>query len=991
MAISIPVATGSDYRCEAGGTVEITVQPIEGATFAATVEENKGSARVNGTTITYTAHSPVSTESVNVSITASKADPAETSEALVVPVTVEVASEEPTPSTTTLVLTPADSVTVTLDGEPVEVLVETNADDFTVEGNDDSKLTVQKESGKITLLGIEQGVVNLTIRATAAESTEAVKTLAVTIREASQVVVVAPVLTDSGEKSVNENESIVIAFNTVEGGTLNASVEGGEANGTVSVDGFNVTYTAPAVEGSKVVVVKATVSKDGETSAETSVNVNVVDVPVSEPEVVETTLSVNVSQDPILVGDRVRVEVETNASDYTVNEFNTDVATYDKSTNTITCHAEGDARFIFRATAENSIEKTAEINIKVKTKVMLEVIPSTITINQFEESIDFLINTDADAVSAVVTNEDIATYDSETRKVTGVAVGSTEITFTGSKANKVDTSVVVPITVNEEVIYIPKLLSNQTSVVGGDVLDLRFVTPQTGATLSARVENEEAGTVRVDGDTVYFESKNVTENKLSTVYVKTVKGVKESAEITVPVLVTARPKTKITIEGPSKLKVGDSYDYKVVTEASSFVIESSAPDIAAVENDLVVAKAAGEVVITARATAANKLEGTATITATVTEKVKGTKPRLLTDPSRLTIERAKELTLEFQLVTNEVLVGEVDPSLGSISIVNNIATVYLLPNVVSDTVLFTFKALSVDNVESDPLEVTVTVNKLKDLMPVPVTPVVNKIKIEENMSYEVLLNTSLAGIKYKLFANPNNIVDVNTQTMTIIGNTAGDGYITIVASAIGYDNNIINIPVTVTEDPDEEVPEVPENPDQTGPEEISEQAISDLLNKKGIPVREKLDTIKKSGPLAFKAIVNKLDSYNEQMNPAVSNLDNKQCANKNFELYTMIKNATNVADNSSFSLRFDIINLYFKEYKNEAFDEFALFRADDAWTWGDDSLQTYQNLITIITSLCDITTRANNIRTIDVAGSLNKSNIDLTLLSKQNIVGYYTE
>ncbi|EPU3828951.1 hypothetical protein ACVWU4_000932 [Campylobacter coli] len=970
-----PVITSSNHKCPPAGTVNITVQEVEGVTFTASVKESdKGSVQVNGTTITYTAHSPAATDTANVVVKATK--DGQESEAVEVPVEVVVSYITLNPNTITVEK-----------GKQATATITTNVASISRHSADQSKVTSTGDKTQITVTGVEvsEGAVNVTLTGTADGGSEVSVQLPVTVTAPAVVTPDAPVLTEPGDKEVNESTELVIAFNNVDGATLNAEVVGGAENGTANVEGFNVKYQAPAVDADKDVVVNVTVSKDGQTSTATAVNVKVKNVPN------ETQLEVSVNKDPIIVGDKVVVTINTNAADYTVNEINQDVATFDKATKTITCHKEGAARFVFRATAQGLGEKTAELNIVVKQYVFLEVIPSSVTVRQNEESIDLLINTNGDVVNAVVTNEGVATYNRETKKVTGVTVGSTEITFTASKAGKVDRVVTVPVTVEEEVIYIPKLLTTNTSVVSGDTLDLRFATPQKGATLSARVENEEAGTVRVDGDTVYFESKQLDESKLALVYVKTVKDTKESAEISVPVLVTVRPKTKITIEGPSSLKIGDKYDYKVVTEASSFVIESSDPAIAAVEGDFVVPKAVGKVTITAKATAANKLEGTASIEATVTEKVKGTTPKLLTDQSRLTTERAKELVLEFQLVNGETLQGKVDPALGAINVVNNTASVYLLPDVVSDTVQMSFTSLSKDNVASDALDVTINVNKLKDLNPVPVKPVATKIKIEENMSYVVLMDTALAGIKYKLFANPTSIVDVNTQTMTIIGANKGEGHITVVASSIGYDNNVINIPITVTEDPDEELPDIPENPDEPGKEEMTEQEISDLLLQKGVPVREKFDTIKKKGPAAFQAIVNKLDSYNEQMNPATSSLDSKQCANKNFELYTMIKNATNVSDNSSFNLRFDIINLYFKEYKDEAFDEFALFRADDAWTWGQNSLETYQNLITIITSLCDITTRANNIRTIDVPKTINDVNSDLTQLSKQNIIGYYSE
>ena len=181
--------------------------------------------------------------------------------------------------TTTLELNPNTSVDVTI-GTPVDVTVTTNATDFTVESSVIENATVSKGEGKFTIEGLKAGESIITVSATADGGEEETATITVTV---SEPVVVskpdAPVLTESGSKEVNEGSELTIGFNNVEGVTLQATVEGGDSNGTVVVEGFNVKYTAPAVDGDKDVTIHVTANKDSQVSDPTDVVVSVKDVP----------------------------------------------------------------------------------------------------------------------------------------------------------------------------------------------------------------------------------------------------------------------------------------------------------------------------------------------------------------------------------------------------------------------------------------------------------------------------------------------------------------------------------------------------------------------------------------------------------------------------------------------------------------------------------------------------------------------------------------
>ena len=175
----------------------------------------------------------------------------------------------------------------------------------------------------------------------------------------------------------------------------------------------------------------------------------------------------------------------------------------------------------------------------------------------------------------------------------------------------------------------------------------------------------------------------------------------------------------------------------------------------------------------------------------------------------------------------------------------------------------------------------------------------------------------------------------------------------------------------------------------------SEPQIKVILNKTGITVREKLDLIKYSGPTSLKEAVDKLDKYETAMNPEIEIKDSYVGATNNYSLYTLIKNIASTRDYEKFKLRFDIINLYFKEYQYSGFNEFLLQRFDEKWSWGEDNLITYQNLITVITSLCDITKRASNLKRLDLDKALDPTVVRPLNANGgfaiQNIKAYYKE
>lgn len=160
-----------------------------------------------------------------------------------------------------------------------------------------------------------------------------------------------------------------------------------------------------------------------------------------------------------------------------------------------------------------------------------------------------------------------------------------------------------------------------------------------------------------------------------------------------------------------------------------------------------------------------------------------------------------------------------------------------------------------------------------------------------------------------------------------------------------------------------------------------------ILSSK-ISFKEKIEAISKSDSVQYRSLANKLLSYNDKMFGTMAVKPSSGAAN-NYDLYNTIKQAVSDTNPEVFRIKFNIINLAFIAFKNEAFNEFKLHRFDYEWKWGKESLTTYQYLVTAISILADKSTREQEIGKGILDRALDKDDISLNDVAIQNIVKYY--
>ena len=192
-----------------------------------------------------------------------------------------------------------------------------------------------------------------------------------------------------------------------------------------------------------------------------------------------------------------------------------------------------------------------------------------------------------------------------------------------------------------------------------------------------------------------------------------------------------------------------------------------------------------------------------------------------------------------------------------------------------------------------------------------------------------------------------------------------------------------------TQEPEQQEPEQAalvekKEPVVTVPQETD---VLKILSSK-ISFKEKIEAISKSDSVQYRSLANKLLSYNDKMFGTMAVKPSSGAAN-NYDLYNTIKQAVSDTNPEVFRVKFNIINLAFIAFKNEAFNEFKLHRFDYEWKWGKESLTTYQYLVTAISILADKSTREQEIGKGILDRALDKDAISLNDVAIQNIVKYY--
>ena len=188
---------------------------------------------------------------------------------------------------------------------------------------------------------------------------------------------------------------------------------------------------------------------------------------------------------------------------------------------------------------------------------------------------------------------------------------------------------------------------------------------------------------------------------------------------------------------------------------------------------------------------------------------------------------------------------------------------------------------------------------------------------------------------------------------------------------------------------EEAAKQVQEQTEEVAVEKITWDKTKAVLTAQDMSFEEKMTKLKTEGITAVKSLVTKLEGYQEVMSPKATSVAPTQGAAKNFDLLSTIKSVANTEDYAEFKAKFDIVNAFFREYKDDAYSEWLLHRFDIEWAWGKESLTAFQFLATVISMLCSKATREEQLTKVNLDNALDKELTNLSDTAVENIKKYY--
>lgn len=199
-------------------------------------------------------------------------------------------------------------------------------------------------------------------------------------------------------------------------------------------------------------------------------------------------------------------------------------------------------------------------------------------------------------------------------------------------------------------------------------------------------------------------------------------------------------------------------------------------------------------------------------------------------------------------------------------------------------------------------------------------------------------------------------------------------------------------PEVIEEQPEETPEETPEEKPETQntgtEEETPEVAVNSWDDVKSViamktSVDNKLEILSTCGFKPVELFVAFYMDYGKTMGPKVNE---QEGARFNTRLYNNLITTLREQDDAVFKIKFDLINLIFRNGAKDAFNEFRLCRFSDLQKISEKQLTTYHRLVVLIFSLADASTRAKNKKPL---AGFSASNTELNDNDVSRLKRYY--
>lgn len=121
-------------------------------------------------------------------------------------------------------------------------------------------------------------------------------------------------------------------------------------------------------------------------------------------------------------------------------------------------------------------------------------------------------------------------------------------------------------------------------------------------------------------------------------------------------------------------------------------------------------------------------------------------------------------------------------------------------------------------------------------------------------------------------------------------------------------------------------------------------------------------------------------------------LDDAAFVKRMYSLYVTLVTMLETADNVERIAKMELANLIIGEYNSygEAFSPHIMLHGDYLWSWGIESLHSFQFIAVIMSKLANPATRATELRSVNLGAVAFRDAAGLTEQALNNFVTYYT-
>lgn len=150
-----------------------------------------------------------------------------------------------------------------------------------------------------------------------------------------------------------------------------------------------------------------------------------------------------------------------------------------------------------------------------------------------------------------------------------------------------------------------------------------------------------------------------------------------------------------------------------------------------------------------------------------------------------------------------------------------------------------------------------------------------------------------------------------------------------------------------------------------------------------------MENIYKNGPLTYQVLVARLQKYQDHLSVDKPLLRDDVAKKYQIEFYLLIREILEEDDEVRYKLSLDLLNLFFFIYKEDAYLPRYINRYDILEFRNKKHQKSFDNFVTILSTLCDKDNRSKLVGTFPFDELLDRDYIYLNDIQIQNLITYY--